>query len=120
MARKKDFTNATEKVANNEIHTSIETATQDEKKLKPRRIPSPEEIQAAQEELRTTGLKRAGLPRINLAFSPSNFSYIHVMANATGMNLTQFVNVVIRQHREEHAELYEKAQFFRDQIKKGI
>ena len=67
------------------------------------------ETREALEALHTQGKKGLKLPRINLAFSPSNLDYIRVMAGIRGESMTQFVNRVIDQHREENGEKYKAA-----------
>ena len=127
MANKKDFTNTKEKVSTT-LQNAIADATIDDqertpsgrRKYKTRAVTSPERIAEAQENLQTSGLKGAKLQRINMGFSNSNWDYIHVMAQVTGMSITQFVNAALAQHRESHAEMYEQALAFREQIKKGI
>ncbi len=84
-------------------------AKQKRKKYKPRRQGTPEEIQAAQEACKTSGVKGAGMKRINLAFTPSNYAYISTMARVAGMTETAFVNKVISLHMEDNAAAYELA-----------
>lgn len=83
---------------------------------KNRRTYSKEEAAALMEEMKTAGRKGLGLPRVNLAFNPSNYDYIKTMSRVQGLNLTQFVNLVIRQHMEEHGEIYRQAKAFRDAL----
>ena len=70
--------------------------------------PTEEEVQEAQEELRTQGRRGFHLQRINLAFTPTNLEYIRTMAKAKGMTQTQFVNMVLDKHREEAGEAFTK------------
>ena len=69
----------------------------------------PEEVLAAQEALKTQGKRGIKLPRINLAFAPSNYDYVQTMARIKGQNMTEFINEVLKLHREEHGEAYRKA-----------
>ncbi len=82
---------------------------QKRKKYKPRRQGTPEEIQAAQEACRTSGVKGAGMKRINLAFTPSNYAYVSTMSRVAGMTETAFINKIISLHMEENAAAYELA-----------
>lgn len=61
---------------------------------------------------KTTGRKGLHLPRINLAFSPENYDYIVTMSRVRGQNYTEFINKLITEHREQHTEIYAKAQEF--------
>ena len=72
-----------------------------------------DEYQAA---LRTAGRKGCKLPRINLAFAPDLHDYIKTMATAAGMSYTDFVNIVLRQHMNDHQEQYEQAVKFRNSL----
>jgi hypothetical protein len=65
--------------------------------------------QEALEALQTQGKKGMKLPRINLAFSPSNLDYIRVMSGIRGESMTQFVNYVIAKDREAHGDKYQAA-----------
>jgi hypothetical protein len=70
--------------------------------------PKAEDVQEAQEELRTQGRRGYRLQRINLAFTPTNLDYIRTMAKAKGMTQTQFVNQVLDRHREQAGEAFAK------------
>lgn len=61
------------------------------------------------EEMRTQGKKGCKAQRINMAFSPTNHTYISIMSRVMGLTMTDFVNYVIAQHRLDHSETYEKA-----------
>lgn len=61
------------------------------------------------EQMRTSGRKGCHAPRINLAFTPSNYDFVRVTSCLKGMSLTQYVNYLIEQYRAEHSGLYEKA-----------
>jgi len=63
----------------------------------------------AQEALATRGKKGVKLPRINMAFTPSNYDYIRVMAAIRGQSMTQYVNAIIERERKANGEAYEKA-----------
>lgn len=74
------------------------------------------EDKAALESLRTGGRKGLKLSRINMAFTPENYDYIKTMSIVSGQNLTEFVNKIIKQHREEHGDLYQQAVKFRNSL----
>ena len=95
-----------------QVNNVIAAATVEQGKRKPRKEYTEQEAQEIAETMHTTGKKGVKLPRINLAFSPSNYQYIEVMSRVRGENLTQFVNKIIAEHREQHGDLYEKAQEF--------
>lgn len=95
-----------------QVNDVIAQATVAEGKRRPRKEYTEQEAAEIAETLHTTGKKGVKLPRINLAFSPSNYRYIEIMSRVRGENLTQFVNKIIAEHAELHADLYEKAQEF--------
>jgi hypothetical protein len=63
----------------------------------------------AQEALSTRGLKGVKLPRINMAFTPSNLDFIRIMAAIRGQSMTQYVNSIIERERLENGDAYQKA-----------
>lgn len=63
----------------------------------------------AQEAQATRGKKGAKMPRINMAFTPSNLDFIRVMAAIRGQNMTQYVNSLIEKERQNNSEVYEAA-----------
>ena len=81
---------------------------------KERRTYTPEEIQAFKDELRTAGRKGAKLPRMNIAFAPEIYDYIQTMSRVRGETLTDFVNHVLRQSMDDYADIYKRAQEFRN------
>lgn len=106
---KKDFT----EVNTGRVYSAIEEAT---KPQKGRRSYSAEEKLEALETMQTSGKKGVRLPRINVAFSLSNFEYVHTMARVRGESLTKFINHLIEEHRKQNADVYEKAIEFRKQM----
>ena len=119
MASKKDlFSN----VDVNPVYTAIADAVNEEpaaggkKKYKPRKTYTEEEAAAALDSLQTSGKKGIKLPRINLAFTPANYEFVKIMAQVRGQNLTEFVNDMLREARESHADLYNKAIEFRNSL----
>lgn len=146
MAAKKDFTASTEKVLNQiEIATATGTTqeadtTQEVKKTqekkttrktaakaskpaktsgKTRKTYTEAEALEAQENLKTSGRKGVSLPRINMAFTPSNYDYIKTMAAMHGVSLTEFVNNLIKQDLETgaNAKAYKQVVKLRNSIK---
>lgn len=114
MAKKKDFTKV------------IAEATQEpqeaqEKQAKPRKQKERKtytDAEAAEflQNMKTTGRKGVKLPRINLAFAPDLYEYAQTMARAAGISYTEFVNSVLRQHMNEHADTFKKAIEFRKSL----
>ncbi len=104
---KKDFT---------QVDNVIAQATVEQGKRKPRKEYTAQEAREIAETMHTTGKKGVKLPRINLAFSPSNYEYIQIMSRVRGENLTQFINKIIAEHKEQHIDIYEKAQEFIDSL----
>ena len=104
---KKDFT---------QVDNVIAQATVEQGKRKPRKEYTEQEAREIAETMHTTGKKGVKLPRINLAFSPSNYEYIQIMSRVRGENLTQFINKIIAEHKEQHMDIYEKAQEFIDSL----
>ncbi len=99
-----------------QVHNAIAEATAAQGQRKPRKEYTAEEAAEIAETMQTTGKKGVHMPRINLAFSPRNYKYIKIMSRVRGENLTQFINKIIAEHAEEHADLYEKAQEFIDSL----
>ena len=66
------------------------------------------DIQDVQEAQATQGKKGAKMPRINMAFTPSNLDFIRTMAAIRGQSMTQYVNSLIEKERQNN-ETYEAA-----------
>ena len=123
---KKDFT----KVNTGRVYDTIEAATAEQEqnisqnqetqetqeKRKERRTYNEQEALEFMQTLKTSGRKGVKLPRINLAFSPDIYDYIQTMSRVRGENMTQFVNLALRQHMEENRDIYEKAIEFRNSL----
>lgn len=58
---------------------------------------------------KTQGKKGCYMPRINMAFTSENHSFIKIMSRIRGESMTDFCNYCIAQYRAEHPELYERA-----------
>lgn len=86
------------------------------RKPKPRRSYSAEEAAEMLESMESCGHKGVRMPRINMAFTPSNYEYIKTMAQVRGQTLTVFVNRVIQKSMEDNMDIYEKAMEFRRSI----
>lgn len=86
------------------------------KKRRTRKTYTEQETAEILQTLNTAGKKGVKLPRINLAFTQTNYDYISTMSRAAGLNLTEFVNKIIDGHREDHAKLYEQAIEFRNSL----
>jgi len=71
--------------------------------------PGAEEHIEALETRRTQGRRGLKMPRMNMAFTPSNMEYLKTMAGVHGMTVTRFMNHVIEQHAEANATRYQKA-----------
>ena len=66
--------------------------------------------------MRTAGHKGVKLPRINLAFSPDIYDYVKTMSKASGMTYTEFINKILQDHKEKHADTYQQAVNFRNSL----
>lgn len=86
------------------------------KPYKARKTYTPEEAEEALEALNTTGRKGLKAPRINLAFTPSNYAFIKIMAQVRGQTMTEFINNIMEEARENHADIYEQAIRFRNSL----
>lgn len=110
MAKEKDFTAIkTGRVAGNIAAATSRKGSQAKA--------SPEEAHERAEQLRTQGRAGCKAARINMAFTPSNYDFLRIMASVTGKSITEFCNLCIEQYRKDHGELYEKAQEILDAVK---
>ncbi len=122
MAKSKDFSNVTLSRAAQQMQTAqgIEEAQEEqitqedhssqEKQRKPRKRYTEEEARAILEEGRNTrGLGGVHVPRINMAFTPSNYDFITTLARMRGETYTDFVNHLVDITREKYKEQYELA-----------
>ena len=123
---KKDFT----QVNKGRVYNTIAAATEDtaaapediqeiieeQPKRKARKTYTEQEAAEILQTLHTAGRKGLKLPRINLAFAPEIHAYIVTMSRARGETLTDFVNKVLREHMEQHRDIYEKAIEFRNSL----
>lgn len=105
MAAKKNFANIAEESA--PVYDTLIGA--DPQQRKPRRTPDAQEAQQALDNLKTQGQKGVKAPRINLAFTPANYDFVHVMSRIRGQNMTQFINDVLAAERDRNGEAYQQA-----------
>ena len=61
------------------------------------------------EEMRTQGRKGCKAPRINVAFTPSNYRFVKIMSRATGNSMCEFINLVLKAYQDDHPELIQHA-----------
>ena len=85
-------------------------------KRKERKTYTAQEKQEFMQEMKTAGRKGLKLPRINVAFSPQVYDYVRTMARAAGLSYTQFINVVLQEHKAEHEKLYQQAVKIRNSL----
>ena len=114
---KKDFSTVdTSSVYDTIAEATAPAADQAQARPKARREYTAEERLKFMEEMRTSGRKGVKMERINMAFQPTVFEYIEIMSRVTGMSKTGFVNFALKQHMEEHADLYNQAIEFRKRL----
>ena len=115
---KKDFSN----VNTGSVYSTIAAATSEADQVQ-----TTQETQPAKRgrKPRTTHDISAGtsnaqpsgnLLRINMAFDADVYEYIHTMSRVSGLTMTDFCNVAMRQHMKDHGELYQKAIEFRNSL----
>ena len=115
---KKDFSS----INTNPVYSTIAEATAEQEvqevqqKRKPRKTYTAQEAQEYLQDMNTIGRKGLKLPRINVAFAPDVYDYIVTMSRASGISLTEFVNKVIREHYDDHKDIYDKAVEFRNSL----
>lgn len=115
---KKDFSQInTDRVYNTIAEATAEPETQEAQETrKPRKEYTAQERLDFMQEMKTAGRKGVKLPRINLAFAADTYQYVQIMSRVRGESLTAFVNIALRQHMEEHRDLYDKAIEFRNSL----
>lgn len=111
MASKKDFSG----INTNSIYGDvIAEATAPERKE--RKTYDDKEAAELMQSLHTTGRKGVKLPRLNLALAPDMYDYVKTMSKITGMTYTEFLDKVLRAHKEAHGEAYAAAVKIRESI----
>lgn len=115
---KKDFSNVTA----DRVYPTIQEATAEpvaqetQQTRKPRKTYNTQEAAEFLQDMKTAGHKGVKLPRINLAFAPDLYDYVRTMSKAAGMTYTEFINKILRDHMEQHADTYQKAIDFRNSL----
>ena len=99
-----------------QMFEAIADSTADKKTRGPRKTYNEQEAAEIMETMKTSGKKGVKMPRVNLAIKPSNYEYATTMSRVTGLSMTEFINSVIEDHKTQHAELYDKAIAFREQL----
>lgn len=79
------------------------------KQYRQRKTLQGDEAQQALENLRTQGQKGLKSPRINLAFRPSVYDFVHVMSAIRGQAMTEYINEVLAAEMERNRAAYEQA-----------
>lgn len=115
-AKKKDFSSVDTNPVYDAIAEATGTRAGGKKKYKPRKTYTEEEATAAVESMQTSGKKGVKLPRINLAFTQSNYDFVKIMAQVRGQSLTEFINDMLTEARESHIDIYNKAIEFRNSL----
>lgn len=113
----KDFS----KINTGDIYSkTIAEATQEPqeepKKYKERKTYNAQETEEFLNDMKTSGRKGVHLPRINLAFSPDIYDYVKTMSKASGLTYTEFINKILQDHKEKHADTYKKALEIRNSL----
>lgn len=110
-------------MAKNYVQDAIAEATaqptpeaEPEKKRKPRKTYTEEEIREFKATGKTSGHKGAKTDRVNLAITVDNLEYIRTMGRVTGEGMSGFINRLLEQHRRDNAGLYEKAIAFKNAL----
>lgn len=99
--------------------TTLETLkkTTGQKDKAPRKEYSEAESLEAMETLKTSGKKGVHLPRMNLAFKPSNFNYLQDMSSFYGVSKTEYINQLIEDDHKKNKKVYEELLTFRSRVK---
>lgn len=109
----KDFTG----IAAGKVNETIAAATQEAQNTrKPRKTYTEQEKQDFSNSLQTAGRKGMKLPRINLAVTPQMYDYIKTMSRAAGLSYTEFINVILQAHKEQHEDTYQQAVEIRNSL----
>ena len=111
---KKDFS----KISTGSIYgDAITEATQEPQQTrKPRKEYNAQEAQEYMQGLNTKGRKGVHMPRLNLALAPDMHDYVKTMSKASGLTYAEFIDKILRKHKETHGEAYKKVVEIRDSI----
>ena len=102
---KKDFSKVAETIS--QATQDVPAAEPAQEKRKPRKTYNAQETADFSSSLKTAGRKGMKLPRVNLAFSPEIYDYVKTMSKASGMTYTEFLDKILRDHKEAHADTYQ-------------
>ena len=61
-----------------------------------------------------------GWKRVNLPIEPENHDFIKKLGQASGRNLTEITNTIIKAYRTEHPELLDKVNGLLDFLDEGL
>ncbi len=67
------------------------------------------DTQEVQQVQRTQGKKGQKLPRINMAFQPSNLEYLQIISRIAGVSITEYVNRLVVADRNKQSAVVEQA-----------
>lgn len=111
---KKDFS----KINTDNIYSSViaEATQEPQQKRKARKTYDAQEAEELSNSLNTSGRKGLKLPRINLALAPDMYDYVKTMSKASGLTYTEFIDKLLRNHKEAHSDTYTQAVKIRDSI----
>ena len=99
------------------VKSAIEEATQEPQETrKERKTYTEQEAQGYINDGKTSGRKGLRLRRINMAFTPDTYDYIHTMSRVRGESMTDFVNKLVREHLQANADTYKKAIEFKNSL----
>lgn len=73
-------------------------------------------LDRAEQKAEQKHTKRTKSKRINMAFTDDNYQFIKTLAKVRGQTITDFVNDVIENSREQNKETYQKAKEFLELI----
>lgn len=60
----------------------------------------------------TQGNKGKKLKRINMGFNEEIYDYVKTMARASGITMTDFINLALLDNKKRNIDVYEKAKAF--------
>lgn len=117
MAKPKDFSAVnTGRVYDTIAEATAEPAQETQGTRKERRTYTEQETEEFLQNMKTAGRKGLKLPRVNFAFAPDIYDFVKTMSRVSGLNMTDYINSILRQYMEEHRDIYEKAIEFRNSL----
>lgn len=111
MAKSKNF----DKIKTNSVYEVIEQSTGSKRT---HTTASAQEATERKAKLQTQGRKGCKATRINMAFTPDNHEYIKTMSKISGMSMTEYINMIIAEYRENNITLFEQAQALLNKTKR--